>query len=518
MQRIRSAVNTCSAELRPLRHQLRYTTLRSAILKWTAAGMLMYALLYTSFYIIVRNNYLFGLSENTSKLLMEQYTIDLMNCWHHSPNNGNTTITVQTETDLSFVTVDSIAHNGLTSPIRNGIQVNPRTVVMMHTHTSKHSNIVHNNNRTADKNNALRNLLNNHLDAGSCIATPHQDEPGSKDSVARRLRSVRSSKTRQKAAHKPGADNTQAFNITSGDYSMRCLPSFIIAGAMKCGTGELMKWLELHPNLAVGSGVNNKREVHYFTSPLHKHHTQSNNTVSAQDTAPSKDTALVEYASFFPEFTATEAMQQYTFEKSPDYIRDRAALHSIRQLMPSMRIIVLLRNPALRALSEFSHHCRHGRYVKFSKEVHIHGTVYRKNSVVRNDYGSGSSSGNATSVLTGVPKSSYKTLAYPCTAADAELYFTQFAVTTAGSTAGATSTSGTAVGIEAVAARVGERVGENNLTHTSSNNLSIGAGSVGARNNSNSSNVSGSGSKQHSVVPELEHGFYDQQMASLLEM
>ena len=34
---------------------------------------------------------------------------------------------------------------------------------------------------------------------------------------------------------------------------VRCLPSFIIIGAMKSGTGELMKWLEWHPLLRVST-------------------------------------------------------------------------------------------------------------------------------------------------------------------------------------------------------------------------------------------------------------------------
>jgi hypothetical protein len=34
---------------------------------------------------------------------------------------------------------------------------------------------------------------------------------------------------------------------------VRCLPSFIIIGAMKSGTGELMKWLQWHPLLRVSA-------------------------------------------------------------------------------------------------------------------------------------------------------------------------------------------------------------------------------------------------------------------------
>lgn len=510
MQRVRTAVNACNAELRPLRHQLRYTTLRSAILKWTLTGMMLYLLLYTAFYIVVRNNYLFGLSENTSKLLMDQYAKDLMTCWHTSRN-----VTVPSATvELQYMTVDSIIHNGLTSSLHTGIQSNPRSVVVLHSHPSK---------RTEVQNVWYRTLLNTNLDAGSCIATAgNQDTtPIVTDIVNRDQASIRHLRNTQSKTSLPQSTTDTRLlalspsNSSNVDYSMRCLPSFIIAGAMKCGTGELMKWLELHPNLAVGSGANNKREVHYFTSELNKHHTaqrQSNNgnnsAVSSKDTNISKDTTLVEYASFFPEFSAAEASQQYTFEKSPDYIRDRAALHSIRQLMPGMRIVVLLRNPALRALSEFSHHCRHGRFVKFGKEVHIQGKMFHKNTIVRNDVsytadgngigsganitaGKNSASHTLADLLEGVPKSSYKTLVYPCSAADAERYFTQHSAA------------------DGVVAQKGNA--------SSNTDSSIGGGGSSSSSGSNRQSMSGK-MREHTVVPELEHGFYDQQLANLLEM
>lgn len=38
----------------------------------------------------------------------------------------------------------------------------------------------------------------------------------------------------------------------SDSLGFRCLPSFLIIGAMKSGTGQLMDWLNLHPNLQSG--------------------------------------------------------------------------------------------------------------------------------------------------------------------------------------------------------------------------------------------------------------------------
>jgi hypothetical protein len=219
-----------------------------------------------------------------------------------------------------------------------------------------------------------------------------------------------------------------AASAAAGQHGARCLPSFIIAGAMKCGTGELMKWLQLHPRLRVGSGPKDKREVHFFTSPNSLSPTgtvvsiasaasasvvaagadigagtipdigagtipaaatnlQSNATslhLSSVNNSPSTASSfsveqqikeLMEYAQFFPKFSMDEAATQYTFEKSPDYIRDKHALLRISSALPSMRMILLLRNPALRAMSEFSHHCRHGRYGRLTRAHTVTVTV-----------------------------------------------------------------------------------------------------------------------------------------------
>lgn len=50
----------------------------------------------------------------------------------------------------------------------------------------------------------------------------------------------------------------------SETLGFRCLPSFLIIGAMKSGTGQLLDWLNLHPNLQ--SGV--KYRIGYYHSGI----------------------------------------------------------------------------------------------------------------------------------------------------------------------------------------------------------------------------------------------------------
>lgn len=136
-------------------------------------------------------------------------------------------------------------------------------------------------------------------------------------------------------------------SILRGQHDVQCLPSFVIAGAMKSGTGELMKWLAYHPFLQLGQGQGRGgskggREMHFFTGQSNAFH------------AP-------QYASLFPELSEQRAAVTYTFEKSPDYIRHVAALQAMRAMLPSVKVVVILRSPVVRAVSEFLHHCRHGR-------------------------------------------------------------------------------------------------------------------------------------------------------------
>lgn len=140
-----------------------------------------------------------------------------------------------------------------------------------------------------------------------------------------------------------------------------CFPSFMIVGAMKCGTGELMKWLELHPYLRVIAGNGKKRESHFFTHNLPEELRKQ----------PYKNDILRAYSQQLPLLSFDEAATVYTFEKSPDYLRNGKALSLIQSSLPNMRLVIILRNPIHRVLSEFTHHCRHRRYVKLLEKVDI---------------------------------------------------------------------------------------------------------------------------------------------------
>ena len=149
----------------------------------------------------------------------------------------------------------------------------------------------------------------------------------------------------------------------------RCLPSFFIAGVMKGGTGALMNMLNKHPLLQSGKGIDGKNEMHFF----------GHEEASEQLDTGGTECAWYRYSKMFPISTNVK----YTFDKSPDYIRNKEALIQIRTMLPSSKIIVILRNPVKRLISAFNHHCRHGRYVELLKPFKlIHVNRYRPKGVV----------------------------------------------------------------------------------------------------------------------------------------
>ena len=123
--------------------------------------------------------------------------------------------------------------------------------------------------------------------------------------------------------------------LTSGS---RMTPSFLIAGAQRCGTTSLYKTLAQHP--AVLPAVLHKG-VHYFDV--------------GYDRGPRW------YAGHFPlrrtAARASEASGQpaVTGESSPYYLFHPLAAQRIAHDLPDVKVLVLLRDPVERAYSAYTH-------------------------------------------------------------------------------------------------------------------------------------------------------------------
>ena len=139
------------------------------------------------------------------------------------------------------------------------------------------------------------------------------------------------------------------FCIEEEKKPLRCLPSFIVAGAQKAATGWLRQRLAAHPSLAQGGG----KEVHYFDKLQNLHEWRS---------------------VYLDNFATPSAL--ITYEKTPDYLPNATALRSIYSLIPSVSLIFMLRDPSSRAYSAYQHHCRKGRFYegpKFALEEDVSG-------------------------------------------------------------------------------------------------------------------------------------------------
>jgi Sulfotransferase domain len=117
------------------------------------------------------------------------------------------------------------------------------------------------------------------------------------------------------------------------------LPDFVIIGAQKCGTTFLYwRLLTQHPHVEPAAG----KEIHYFN--VWKNYNKGGNW----------------YRSHFSPPTWKEERRSLTGEASPYYVFHPHAARRIAELVPQVRLIVLLRNPVDRAYSHYQMQVRKG--------------------------------------------------------------------------------------------------------------------------------------------------------------
>ena len=130
-----------------------------------------------------------------------------------------------------------------------------------------------------------------------------------------------------------------------------CLPSAIIIGTQKGGTAELQLWLSQHPLLLRWGGARRSGtgEAHFFDKLI--------------DMADLERRWLNDYVmTGFGVKDTSELLNAYTFEKTPRYLAaDAEKVKLMHALIPSVRLIAILRAPSARAYSHFQHKCAQNR-------------------------------------------------------------------------------------------------------------------------------------------------------------
>ena len=115
--------------------------------------------------------------------------------------------------------------------------------------------------------------------------------------------------------------------------SQRVLPKVICIGAQRCGTTTLARFLRSHPDCVPAI----RKECHYFDNNMHKTNT------------------LKRYLAYFP--TVSEMSERgkdaFTFDVTPAYLVFEKVAENLARLIPEAKLLVLMRDPTLRAIS----HC-----------------------------------------------------------------------------------------------------------------------------------------------------------------
>lgn len=128
----------------------------------------------------------------------------------------------------------------------------------------------------------------------------------------------------------------QATDLVTGRE--RDLPTFIICGGMRCGTTALFSYLAHHPELL----ASRKKEVHYFDLEYHR--------------------GLNWYKRQFPtNQTMPKGKARLLFESSPYYMFEPRAPKRIKDTLPDIKLIFILRDPIKRAISQYQKNIRDGR-------------------------------------------------------------------------------------------------------------------------------------------------------------
>lgn len=123
------------------------------------------------------------------------------------------------------------------------------------------------------------------------------------------------------------------------------LPNFLIIGAAKSGTTSLNRYLSDHPQIYMSL----QKELHYFSYP--ETHLLTNGPDSYHRITVG---TLEEYESFFKDVTDQVAIG----DSSPSYLYFSQSAQRIKNTIPNVKLIAILRNPVDRAYSCFMHAVR----------------------------------------------------------------------------------------------------------------------------------------------------------------
>lgn len=140
---------------------------------------------------------------------------------------------------------------------------------------------------------------------------------------------------------------TKIFRMMTSPF--RVQPDFIIIGAQRSGTTSLFEYLSQHPQVFHGL----YKEVRYFTDRYW--------------------IGPMFYRACFPTRWQMQRARRsgpaMTFEATPEYMMNPLALRRIKEKVPHVKLVAILRDPIERTLSEYRRNVRLGREQLSFKEA-----------------------------------------------------------------------------------------------------------------------------------------------------
>jgi len=138
-------------------------------------------------------------------------------------------------------------------------------------------------------------------------------------------------------------------------------PSFVVIGAAKAGTTSLYHYLSQHPDIFMSP----IKETNFWLTRFE----QGRPNFEDLDVSPAIAQQLLPptlKVTTYPDYLALFANRQQALacgEASPLYMHSLVAPHSIRQALPKIKLVAVLRNPVERAYSDYQMRVRKGEAV-----------------------------------------------------------------------------------------------------------------------------------------------------------
>jgi hypothetical protein len=129
-------------------------------------------------------------------------------------------------------------------------------------------------------------------------------------------------------------------------------PNIFVVGDAKCGTTTLYRMLQL----AEGVGTSRTRkELHFFSAP------ELRAKLAGPGDARIPKDIVPDEAAYLAEFAHLPVGLEPIVDVSPSYLQEPAAAGRIRAFAPDARILILLREPAAKIMSQYTHLWSEGR-------------------------------------------------------------------------------------------------------------------------------------------------------------